>query len=67
MGLTLWDMNIKQADQAILSGEWHQIVTDLAEACLRHRAAVREGSYLWSLWGQRAELLFQATAVGNDL
>jgi hypothetical protein len=58
-------MNKNTADQAILDGQWHEIVEDLADACLRHRDSgqLRKGSLLYDKWTERAELLKQATEV----
>ena len=58
-------MNIIEADQAILDGQWHEIVEALADACLRYRdnGQFRKNSLIYHKWTERAELLREATQV----
>jgi hypothetical protein len=58
-------MNMIEADQAIVDGQWREIVEALADACLRYRdrGPVRKNSLIYDNWTARAELLQEAIEV----
>ncbi len=58
-------MNITQADECVLSGEWRTILHDIADAMRRYRdnGPVRKGSEIYDTWTERADLLEEATEI----